>query len=531
LEIEIKMNMDRRTFVKLGSSILPAAGLAPLSLTGLIGSEERDARPVAATAGAEEPADYTLRIGTGLVEVGPQHIISTTTYNGQFPGPLLRFKEGQRTIIDIYNDTDRPEQFHWHGQFIPVDVDGSAEEGTPYIPPHGHRREIFVPKPSGLRFYHTHVIAGSDLSAGQYSGQVGPVYIEPADLSGQREAAVPPDQHGATAGFPLHADREDPLHYDREEFIMLKEFEPYFMGGGDMAMDFLAGKEIPELKAMQDKAEKQTANLPKGYEVGYKVFTINGHQLGHGKPIEVKQGEHILFHIINGSATEIRSLALPGHHFKVIALDGNPVPHPATVPVLWLGTAERISAIVEMNNPGTWIMGDLADDDRGNGMGVVVRYAGHQGKPQWITPRPFTWDYTLFGRHDTAAAEPDETIDILFAKQKAAAGGFNRWTINGEAFDMMNMQPMWHIKEGKRYRLKMRNASDDLHPMHLHRHSFEITRIGGKPTSGIMKDVVMLGGFQEMEVDFIANNPGLTLFHCHMQLHMDFGFMALFDYA
>jgi FtsP/CotA-like multicopper oxidase with cupredoxin domain len=96
---------------------------------------------------------------------------------------------------------------------------------------------------------------------------------------------------------------------------------------------------------------------------------------------------------------------------------------------------------------------------------------------------------------------------------------------------MMNMAPMSHVKEGKRYRLHMRNASDDIHPMHLHRHSFEITKIAGKPTSGIMKDVVMLGGFQEIEVHFIADNPGLTLFHCHMQLHMDFGFMALFDYV
>jgi len=79
--------------------------------------------------------------------------------------------------------------------------------------------------------------------------------------------------------------------------------------------------------------------------------------------------------------------------------------------------------------------------------------------------------------------------------------------------------------------LRMRNASDDIHPMHLHRHSFEITKIGGKHTAGIIKDVAMLGGFQGMEVDFVADNPGLTLFHCHMQLHMDFGFMALFDYA
>ena len=41
----------------------------------------------------------------------------------------------------------------------------------------------------------------------------------------------------------------------------------------------------------------------------------------------------------------------------------------------------------------------------------------------------------------------------------------------------------------------------------------------------------MLGGYQQAEVDFVADNPGRTLFHCHQQLHMDFGFMALFDYV
>jgi FtsP/CotA-like multicopper oxidase with cupredoxin domain len=55
--------------------------------------------------------------------------------------------------------------------------------------------------------------------------------------------------------------------------------------------------------------------------------------------------------------------------------------------------------------------------------------------------------------------------------------------------------------------------------------------VAGKPTAGILKDVVMLGGYQEAEVDFNADNPGLTLFHSHQQLHMDYGFMTLFDYT
>jgi FtsP/CotA-like multicopper oxidase with cupredoxin domain len=93
------------------------------------------------------------------------------------------------------------------------------------------------------------------------------------------------------------------------------------------------------------------------------------------------------------------------------------------------------------------------------------------------------------------------------------------------------MAAAFHLKQGKRYRLRLRNASDDIHPIHLHRHSFELTRLAGTPTGGILKDVVMLGGYQESEVDFVANNPGATLFHCHQQLHMDFGFMTLFDYV
>jgi len=36
---------------------------------------------------------------------------------------------------------------------------------------------------------------------------------------------------------------------------------------------------------------------------------------------------------------------------------------------------------------------------------------------------------------------------------------------------------------------------------------------------------------REVEVDFVADNSGLTLFHCHQRLRMDFGFMSLFDYV
>jgi len=460
--------------------------------------------------GDSASADYTLHIKACPVEIAPKRIISVTTYNGQFPGPLLRFKEGQPVTVDVYNDTDTPEQVHWHGQKVPTDVDGASEEGTPSVPAHGKRRIVFTPNPAGLRFYHTHNRAGANLAAGQYSGQVGPVYIEPKHNRGR---------------------------YDREVFLVLKEFEPTFSRGGDMAQDFLSP--ATRNKALEETGESAmkaslARGMPHGYEVGYGSFTINGRMLGHGEPIRVRQGERVLFHVLNGSATEIRSLGLPGHSCQVVALDGNPVPNPAQVPVLWLGTAERISAIVEMDHPGVWIMGDLDNDDRRHGMGIIVEYAGRAGKAEWIAPTaPSRWNYARFARPGATAPPPDETFEMTFAKDNAAEEGFNRWTINGVAYPMTGEMAAasFHVKQGKRYRIRMRNASDDIHPIHLHRHSFELTSLAGRPTAGILKDVVMLGGYQEAEIDFVADNPGLTLFHCHQQLHMDFGFMTLFGYV
>src|SRR5450755_2072578 len=209
-----------------GSLLCQAIGCKPSGMS----------QPKEAAVPAGSPADYTLTIAVKPVELAPKRIVSTTTYNGQFPGPLLRLKEGQPVTVEIQNQTDTPEQLHWHGQFLATDVDGSAEEGTPFIPAHGSRRITFTPRPAGFRFYHTHVRAGANLGTGQYTGMVGPVYIEPKNNTG---------------------------NYDREVFLTLKEFEPVFSRGGDMAMDFLLPAATAQ--ALKDSGEKAMhASLAKG---------------------------------------------------------------------------------------------------------------------------------------------------------------------------------------------------------------------------------------------------------------------------
>jgi FtsP/CotA-like multicopper oxidase with cupredoxin domain len=429
-----------------------------------------------------------------LADIAKEHTISTIGYNGSVPGSLIRLKEGVSVTVDLFNETDTPELVHWHGQIIPASVDGAGEEKSLVVPPQGHIRYQLTPQPAGMRFVHTHVMAMSDLNRGTYTGQFGIVYIEP---------------------------RSNPGQFDQEVFLATHEFEPFF-GAEEMEQEDERNPEF-ERKKKEAQEKQQKAN---GWEIGYQRFTVNGKCLGYGEPVRVKEGQRVLFHILNASATENIQLALSGHQFHIVALDGNPVPQPQSVEVLELGTAERISAIVEMKNPGVWILGTPADDDRKNGMGIVVEYAGKTGAPRWIKPQKKPWDYTTFGQN-RAVQNPDETIPLVFGKINGGQGGFNRWTINGSSFDE-KAQPRT-LQKGKRYRLVFDNQTDDPHPIHLHRNSFELTKVHGKPTAGILKDVVLVKGFRQIEVDVTPAMDGLTLFHCHQQLHMDYGFKLLFN--
>jgi FtsP/CotA-like multicopper oxidase with cupredoxin domain len=202
------------------------------------------------------------------------------------------------------------------------------------------------------------------------------------------------------------------------------------------------------------------------------------------------------------------------------------VPTPRAVDVLSLGPAERVDAIVTMNAPGVWIMGELDDQIRGKGLGIIVEYENRKAVPQWIAPKNTSWDYTLFGSVGEES-EPAQTFPLVFRRKFAGNNWVDHWTINGKEYPKTD--PLL-LRANTTYRLLFDNQSDDDHPVHLHRHTFELTRFAGAPTRGIFKDVVVVPRRKTVEVDFLANNPGLTLFHCHQQLHMDFGFMTMLRY-
>lgn len=411
------------------------------------------------------PADVTLRIAELNLEIAPRRVVRTLAYNGQVPGPLLRVPRGRPLTVEVWNDRREQDIVHWHGLHIPSDVDGAYEEGTPAVPPGGSRRYTFTPEPAGTRWYHSHDHAGTDLRKSTYTGQFGLMVVE---------------------GGP------DPGAYDVEVPILLHEWEPRFTSG-----------------AVRD--------------VEYRYFSVNGRMRGAGEPIRVRAGQRVLFRIVNASATLPHQLALPAHVFRVMALDGNPVPNPQSVPVVDVAPGERVDALVTMATPGVWVLGAVRAAHREAGLGAVIEYEGQSGPPRWLPPPPAVWDYTAFGS-STAHAEPDARVTLAF---KAKDRG-HEWLINERSFPDI---PPITVQAGRRYRWVLDNQSADPHPVHLHRHTFELVRVGDRPTAGVRKDVVVVPPWKQVEIDVVADQPGPTLVHCHQQFHMDMGFKLMMQYA
>src|SRR5271168_381261 len=146
--------LNRRAFVRTitmaaaGAAISSRPAGADLSITSSH-DPEAQSRPGAESAPASNP-DFSIDIAEIEWELSPKKKIRTTAYGGQIPGKVLRVTEGRPVTIEIANRTSHEEIVHWHGQWIPSNVDGSMEEGTPMIAPGGRTRIAFTPKPSGL---------------------------------------------------------------------------------------------------------------------------------------------------------------------------------------------------------------------------------------------------------------------------------------------------------------------------------------------------------------------------------------------
>ncbi|MDQ3256694.1 MAG: multicopper oxidase domain-containing protein [Acidobacteriota bacterium] len=346
--------------------------------------------------------------------------------------------------------------------------------------------------------------------------------------------------------------KQETLVYDREYVVMIDDWldgspaDAYAklkrgeMQGGHV-MPGMSGGEMGEMKGVQTEGAsgsgKEGAGSPavqmeEGADVAYDTFLINGRAPEAAPEFETKRGERVRLRLINPSGSTMFRVAIGGHKMTVTHADGLAV-RPVEVDALEISMGERYDVIVSADNPGVWGSSPSPRMSR-SAARALLRYADARGTrvpppniiPEELKGRLLRYDQLVALEESSAQSsrEPDRRIEMTLGGQMLPY----EWKINGKLYP--DAEP-FGVRAGERVRVSMVNDSLMRHPMHLHGHSFRLLT-GNTKGAPLLKDTAFIEPNKGMlEFEFIADNPGDWLFHCHHAYHMEAGMARVFKYV
>jgi FtsP/CotA-like multicopper oxidase with cupredoxin domain len=436
-------------------------------------------------------ASYRLvaRPGRAHLVGAPYSETAVWSYNGMVPGPEIRLRQGDHVQITVENRLDEETTVHWHGLRVPNPMDGVPHlTQQPIAPGETFVYEFDVPD-AGTYWYHPHQRSYEQVGRGLY----GPLIVE----------------------------EREPIQVDRDVTWVLDDW-----------------RLLPDAQISDDFGNFMDSSHTG--RVGNTV-TVNGHI---PETFPARAGERVRLRLINAANARIFGLELQGHRPIVIALDGQPVePHEPAGARVVLGPAMRADLIIDMSGaPGdrftvadTFYRGleyrllDLTYSDepplRTHPLDAPLRLAAN------TMPEP---EIRAAERHEisfgggmmggmTMAMMDGRRTDMRAMMQRGMA-----WAINGVVASGHVMHPFLTLQRGRSYVLAMRNDTAWHHPMHLHGHAFRVTAREGQPTRyREWQDTVLMAPRERVEIAFVADNPGMWMFHCHILEHQAAGMMGV----
>lgn len=262
----------------------------------------------------------------------PDEQVMAYAFNHQVPGPRIRITQGDRVRINVTNHLPESTTVHWHGLVVPNEMDGPANITQAPIAPGKSYSYEFEAKQYGTYFYHTH----DHIDRQQALGLYGAFIIDPKDPA--IDAA-----YGA----------------NQDVLIQLQEWTEY------------EGYTFP--------AMPMDGAFP-------NFFTINGKSYPETQVIKAKVGDKIRVRFIGSSSVDIHPMHIHGGPFRIVAIDGEPVPPGAQImrDTVNVGPGQRYDVIWEAQNPGKWLLhchishhttNNNVEEDGGGGLMVIIDVA------------------------------------------------------------------------------------------------------------------------------------------------------------
>ena len=272
--------------------------------------------------------------------------------------------------------------------------------------------------------------------------------------------------------------------------------------------------------------------LPEGafreQDVVVAVHTYAGHRTIGGRTgvttVPAPPGAPVRVRLLNTDNGPLRAW-VSGSASRIVAVDGRDVNDPDEVldEGVLVTAGGRVDLLVEAP----------ARVDAGGGAALVV---GPEGTSVEGRPAPDAQvDLLAYGRPAPLGFDvhqADRSFPYVVGRRIGFLDGRPGfwWTVNGRIFPDV---PMFHVEEGDVVRMTITNESGDVHPMHLHGHHAVVLSRDGVPATGSpwWVDSLNVEDGQSYEIAFLADNPGVWMFHCHHLDHARDGLVAHLSYA
>lgn len=418
---------------------------------------------------AEAPAKVAtrkleLRAAPATVQQFDGRLFDVWAYNDQVPGPVLRVRLGEEVEVRLRNDLPQPTTIHWHGVRVPNAMDGVPGVTQEAIPPGGSFVYRFVPKDAGTFWFHPHVRGAEQVERGLYG--------------------------------VLVVDDAEPLPYSRDEVWVLDDWRL----GQDGALD-------PNFVTRRDLAHDGRWG---------QVITVNGDA---AQLTVVRPGERLRLRLVNTSNGRVYRPDFGVLAPKVIAVDGMYTRQPLDLEGFVLAPGNRLDLDLV-----------IPPDAGGQRFRVIDRFTRRplplatlwvEGEPV-ATPGfapPSNSHVPLW----TSAG--NRQVDTLYVLNAQVGGEHGiEWTINGLPW---GEHEITRLDEGRWVRVRFRNDSARLHPMHVHGQFFMVLARNGKAVDEpYFRDTVLLSRYESVDVGMVPIDWGRWMMHCHILEHADAGMMT-----
>lgn len=491
------MGISRRTFVK-GA----AAGTGVIMMT-----------PYMVGCG-DDTTSKTHRFAIEIEdnELAPNGVMrSVRTYNGTVPGPVIEANLGDIIEVEATNKMKESTTVHWHGmyQIGTNDQDGVNRVTQGGIPTGSSQTYRFAANPAGTHWYHSH--HGEQYADGLFGALI---VHDPAE--------------------------RERWQWDSEQVVVLGD---WFNQTASDIMSGLKANTLPDSRPLSD--------------VKFDSFLLNGAgtadatDAGGGSYGRLKgtPGHTLRLRLINASSNFAILFSIDNHPLRVIASDGHPIEE-TTTDAVRIDIGGRYDVLVELNQSTAsyWmrtasIKKPANDPAFFQGLGIL-EYEGATSSvpdedagdfPEKLAEDP-PYSLTIKNSETQMVPSPDQNVEIKFGKHPSEYV----WTLNGVSFP--NKDASFTVKKGDNVRVTLENPTMMLHPFHLHGHSFLVLGLEDNlnTTNPPRKDTVavppgvhkdgMLEKSTKVVIQFLADNPGNWIFHCHIDFHLGTGMAQVVHY-